>query len=95
MRMLLCEPQGDLASELLSYFEMCNYFVDLEPNGLRILECLREQHYDVIVMEMALHGLDGISVIKAFRANKGITPILLLTGSISSLELQSAFDCRQ
>ncbi|MBX9724450.1 MAG: response regulator transcription factor [Candidatus Obscuribacterales bacterium] len=92
MRMLLCEPQEDLATELITYFQMMNYIVDLETNGLRVLDILSEVHYDVIVIEMALHGLDGISVIKAFRAAKGITPVILLTGMVSSEELQSAFD---
>lgn len=91
-RMLLAETQEDLATAMKEFFLRDQYTVHLQTNGLRILECLRHDQYDVIVMEIALYGLDGISVVRGYRATGGSTPILLLAGKHSSLELQCGLD---
>lgn len=91
-RMLLCEPQADLATALLEFFSGDNFTVELEANGKLALEHLRHKHYDVIILESALHELDGLSVIREYRSDGGNAPIFLLTGKFSSLELQQAFD---
>jgi two-component system, OmpR family, response regulator len=91
-KILLCEPQEDLANAMREFFAVGNYTIDLETSGLRVLEYLRQKKCDVIILEMALHGLDGLSVIRSYRAAGGGTPILLLTGVGSSSELQRVFD---
>lgn len=60
-RVLLGETQADLASAMTEWFLLGGHTVLLESDGLRILECLRLDHYDVILLEIALLGLDGIS----------------------------------
>lgn len=89
--MLLCVPQDDLAAAMQEYFGTDNYVVEQEANGLRALELLRQKHYDVIVLEISLHGLDGLGVVRDYRAGGGNSPIILLTGKVSSDELQVAF----
>jgi DNA-binding response OmpR family regulator len=91
-KMLLGEPQVDLATAMTEFFSREQYTVQPEVSGLRILECLREDHYDVIVMEIALLTLDGISVVRDYRARGGSIPILLLAGKYSSEELQCGLD---
>ncbi len=91
-RILLGESQEDLASALRESFISEHFVVELESNGLRILECLRHNHYEVIILEIALAGLDGISIVRDYRATGGNTPILLLAGSHSSQELQTGLD---
>jgi len=90
--MLLCVTQEDLASSMMEFFSANNFTVEAEQNGLRVIEKLREKHYDVVVLEMVLKGLDGLSVIRSYRKAGGNSPIMLLTGSVSSEELQNAFN---
>src|SRR6185503_6555198 len=91
-RMLLGESQEDLATAMREFFEVQNYTVHAETSGLRILERLRYEQYDVIVLEVALPGLNGISVVRGYRASGGNTPILLMAGQYSSDELQCGLD---
>lgn len=91
-KMLLGETQEDLATAMKDFFSQDHYTVQLEDSGLRILECLRQNQYDVIVLEIALTGLDGISVVRGYRATGGNTPILLIAGRHSSDELQCGLD---
>ncbi len=91
-KMLLGETQNDLATAMQEYFTSHQYTVHVEDSGLRILECLRHNLYDVVVLEIALLGLDGISVVRAYRASRGNIPILLLSSRHSSDELQCGLD---
>jgi len=91
-KMLLCEPEEDLATAVRDFFVADNYTVNLETSGWRVLECLRQEHYDIIVLEMSLYTLDGLAVVRDYRASGGSTPILLLTGNVSSAELQAVYD---
>ena len=74
-RMLIGETQEDLAIAMRDWFSWDHYTVEIQRNGLRVLECLRQYQYDVIVLEIALLGLDGISVVRDYRAGGGNTPI--------------------
>lgn len=91
-RMLLGETQEDLATAMKEFFSAEHYTVQLEDSGLRILEHLRRESFDIIVLEIALPGLDTMSVIRGYRATGGNTPILLMSGKYCSNELQAGLD---
>lgn len=91
-RMLIAEAQTDLASALKDFFVLENYSVQMESNGLRTLESLRDGKFDVLALEVALPGVDGIGVVRSYRAAGGNAPIILMAGCHSSEELQSGLD---
>ena len=91
-KMLLAETQEDLATAMRDFFSVDNYTVQMEAGGLRILECLREDNFDIIILEIALAGMNGIDVVRGYRAAGGSTPILLLAGKYSSEELKEGLD---
>lgn len=91
-RMLLGEMQKDLATAMKEFFSEERYSVLLEDSGLRIMERMRLEHFDVIVLEIALPGLDVMSIIRGYRSTGGSTPILLMAGEYCSEELQCGLD---
>ena len=91
-RILLCEPQEELATSIHDFLSSESYKIQSEPNGLRALELLREHSFEVIILEMALHGLDALGVIRSYRANGGSSPILLLAGNAPTADFQSGLD---
>ena len=91
-RILLGETQEDLATAIKEWFSLGHHMVQVETNGLRVLECLFLEHYDVVALEMALPGLDGISVIRVYRGYGGNTPIVLIASRHCSKELESGID---
>lgn len=90
--MLIGETQEDLATAMQEYFILQHYSVQLEADGTHILECLRRNRFELIVIETALPGLDGIGITSGYRAAGGSAPILLLAGRHSSIELQRGLD---
>ena len=91
-KMLIGESQVDLASAIEDYFVAQRWSVQVEREGLHVLEDLRLHTFDVIVLEIALPGLDGIGIVKHYRATGGSTPVVLITGRFSSDELQCGLD---
>lgn len=91
-RLLIGETQEDLANGMVDHFVRDGYTVRLEDNGLRVLECLHSNQFDVIILEVALPGMDGISIVRSYRAARGNTPTLLIGGRQSSDELQCGLD---
>lgn len=90
--MMLGETQTDLATAIVDWFSADHFTVQVETNGLHVLECLRENHYDVIILEIALPGLDGISVARSCRAGGVTTPLVLMAARQSSDSLRSGLD---
>ena len=65
-------------------------------NGLKALEALREQDFDVILMDMVMPEMDGIEATRALRQNfdqpMRDTPILGLTANVNPLDLERFAD---
>lgn len=92
-RLLLGESKEDAASAIRQLlFSNDEYTVHIEANGLRIIECLRKNQYDVIALEVELPGFDVISVIRDYRARGFGTPILIMADRHCSDQLQGALD---
>jgi two-component system response regulator QseB len=91
-RMLIGETQSDLATAMKDFFVLEHYTVHWETCGLRVLESLQENKFDIIVLETALPSIDGISIVKSYRMTGGNAPILLIAGKHSTEELQLGLD---
>jgi len=56
-----------------------NYSIDLAYNGEDGLDCGLSGIYDIIILDIMLPKMDGISVLKELRKNGIETPVILLT----------------
>lgn len=79
MRLLLAEDERELANALTAIFKHNHYSVDVVHNGQDALDYLETGLYDGAVLDIMMPKMDGISVLKAIRAQKNSIPVLLLT----------------
>lgn len=79
MRLLVIEDDEHLGLAVSNCLRQDGYAVDWERDGALADEVLRYQSYDVIVVDIGLPGLDGISILKALRLRGDKTPVLVLT----------------
>src|SRR5882724_3531080 len=80
MRILLIEDHRDIAANIADYFGAKGDTVAIAAEGTSGLQMARQQSFDVIVLDVMLPGLDGLSVCRQLRANGGNhTPLLMLT----------------
>ncbi|MSR70948.1 response regulator transcription factor [Candidatus Kaiserbacteria bacterium] len=82
MRLLIVEDEETLALNLKKILELKAFAVDWLADGekahTRIL--LYRNDYDVIIIDLGLSGMDGMTLTKSLRAEKITTPIIILTG---------------
>ena len=79
MRLLLVEDDAILGDGLKAGLEMEGYAVDWLTDGKQADETLRLNHYDLVVLDLNLPRMDGMSILKAMRKRKQNTPVLVLT----------------
>lgn len=79
MDILLIEDNRDLAVNIFEYFEARGHAMDLAHDGISALHFASTNHYDVLVLDWMLPGMDGLTLCKRLREAGKTTPILMLT----------------
>ena len=79
MRILLIEDDEILADRLLQSLTQRQYVVDAIADGQDGLDYARSAHYDLIIADVGLPSLDGITLCSHLRKAGSSTPILLMT----------------
>jgi DNA-binding response OmpR family regulator len=79
VRVLVVEDHLEIARGIATMLTRRNYAVTLAHEGPRGLELLREEAFDLAVVDIVLPGLDGFSVCREARRAGVETPVLILT----------------
>jgi heavy metal response regulator len=79
MRILVIEDEKKVAGFLKNGLKEEGYAVDDAFDGLTGFDLAVENEYDIIILDLMLPGLDGITLCQKLRAQGNQTPILMLT----------------
>ncbi|SIS67072.1 response regulator transcription factor [Neptunomonas antarctica] len=79
MLVLLVEDNRPLAAHIIEYLELDDIECDYTERGDHGLKLAQQQHFDIIVLDINLPGMDGLSVCEQLRAEGNLTPVLMLT----------------
>ncbi|MFO7706387.1 MAG: response regulator transcription factor [Halopseudomonas sp.] len=80
MRILVIEDNRDILANVLDYLQLKGYTVDCAQDGVSGLHLAVSEHYDLIVLDIMLPGMDGYQVCQRLREDAGRdTPIIMLT----------------
>jgi two-component system, OmpR family, response regulator len=79
MRLLIAEDDKDLNRQLLQALMQQGYVVDCAFEGEEAAFLGETEPYDAIILDVGLPLLDGITVLKNWRAKDILTPVLILT----------------
>ena len=83
---LVIEDNEDLARLLEIHLRDLSYEVDMAFDGDTGLARAGSRHYDLIILDLMLPGLDGLEICRRLRAGPTYTPILMLTSKSSELD---------
>ncbi|MBC8751309.1 MULTISPECIES: response regulator transcription factor [Paraburkholderia] len=80
MKVLIIEDDAAIATNLYDYLESNAYQVDIASNGAMGLHLATTQHWDAILLDLSLPGMDGLTICRKLReeAHRD-TPVLMLT----------------
>ncbi len=92
MRLLLVEDDARLADVLGRALVGQGHAVDIMGNGIDALWAIREQEYDLVVLDLMIPPPDGVSVIGVTRTEGRWVPILVLTARDAVADRVAALD---
>ena len=92
MRILIVEDELHLAEALVQILRKNRYTVDAVHDGKAGLENALTGIYDVIVLDIMLPRMDGISVLKQLRKERIATPVILLTAKADVADKVAGLD---
>lgn len=78
-RILIIEDDRESAEQLVEFFELSGYRVDLALNGEDGLERGRSPEYAVMVIDRMLPTIDGVAIIRRLREADIFTPALIIS----------------
>lgn len=79
MRILIIEDDQKLCRLLALQLKQAGYETDCCHDGTDALFFIREQAHDIILLDRMLPAMDGLTILKKMRAEKIMTPVILIT----------------
>lgn len=79
VRVLLAEDEKSLSRALVALLEKNNYSVDAVYDGEEALSYLEAGNYDVLVLDIMMPKMDGLTVLRRLREKGNSVPVLMLT----------------
>lgn len=80
IRALIVEDNRDICENIAAYLEQHSYILDFAYDGISAMHLALTTSFDVIVLDLMLPGMDGLSFCQKLRADAKLeTPVLMLT----------------
>jgi two-component system alkaline phosphatase synthesis response regulator PhoP len=83
---LLVEDEENLHDALRLNLELENYQVSSAYDGNQALKALSDEYFDLVILDVMLPGIDGITVAETIRVQQNPVPILILSARNSSAD---------
>ena len=79
MRVLLVEDDESLAKGIQTALRSESYTLDWLSDGRSALHAISSEHFDVVILDLGLPKMDGLTVLRTLRDRRLKTPVLILT----------------
>lgn len=79
MRVLIVEDERRIANSIKKGLEQERFAVDVAYDGTNGYDLAAGEEYDILVLDLMLPGMDGITICRKLREKNIQTPILILT----------------
>ncbi|WP_296403759.1 response regulator transcription factor [Psychrobacter sp.] len=92
-KILIVEDNPDIVANIYAFFEAKGYELDNAHNGASGLSLLTHNHYDVVLLDVMLPGMNGTELCKILREKLHLkTPVLMLTARDTISDKVAGFD---
>lgn len=92
MRLLLVEDDRRIASDIAAALKAAGYVVETARDGEDAWFRGDTEDYGAVILDLGLPGMDGLAVLKRWRANDRRMPVLILTARGSWAERVDGID---
>ena len=80
IRVLLVDDEQQFLDQLSERLRIRNYEVTACLSGEEALEIVNKYNFDVVVLDVAMPGLDGTETLREIKRLKPLTEVIMLTG---------------
>jgi len=92
MRLLLVEDDRRIAADVEGALKAAGYVVETARDGEQAWFLGDTEDYGAVILDLGLPGMDGLAVLKRWRANGRTMPVLILTARGSWAERVDGID---
>lgn len=92
MRILLVEDDEMIGETVAASLRDATFAVDWVKNGNHALASVQAQHYDAVLLDLGLPGIDGLSVLGELRQRGASIPVLIVTARDALSDRLSGLD---
>lgn len=92
MKILVIEDQQDILQNIVDYLEIKGYLVDCAYDGLGGLHLALTQSFDLMVLDLMLPGMDGLTLCRRLQESHVELPVIMLTAKDSLNDKLTGFD---
>ena len=79
-RVLVVDDEASIRDLLAKTLALAEYDVDVAPDGRAALERMRMYPYDLLIADLKMPGIDGLTVIREAKRYKADLPVIIITG---------------
>ena len=79
MHILVIEDEAQLCSSIAEGLRLDGYEVDTCMDGNEGLDLCLTEPFDLILLDLNLPGMDGLSILQQLRAENSSTPVIILS----------------
>ena len=79
-RVLVVDDEASIRELLSKTLALAEYEVDTARDGRAAIERLRLGHYDLLIADLKMPGIDGLSLIREAKRLKADLPVIIITG---------------
>lgn len=79
-RVLVVDDEASIRDLLVKTLALAEYEVDVAADGRSALDRMRLNPYDLLIVDLRMPGMDGLTVIREAKRYKNDLPVLIITG---------------
>jgi len=79
-RVLVVDDEASIRELLAKTLALAEYDVETAPDGRAAIERLRMSSYDLLIADLKMPGIDGLSLIREAKRLKADMPVIIITG---------------
>ena len=93
MRLLVIEDERDLCEDIAKKLRLSGYEADTCVDGEAALELLAVERYDLVLLDLNLPKVDGMTVLRTLREHDQETGVLILSARSEISDKVEGLDC--
>jgi len=79
-RVLVVDDEASIRDLLSKTLALAEYDVDTAPDGTTALDRMRAFNYDLLIADLKMPGMDGLTLIRQAKRIKTDLPVIIITG---------------